>query len=74
MGLLSNPPKPTIRDPFSAIYIEDTEADVISKFKRAFCPPGQVKDNPCLDYLKHIVFQKFNTFTIQRKAEHGGDK
>jgi len=43
-------------DPFSAIFMEDTEEEVNAKVKKAFCPAAIVKDNPCLDYLKYIIF------------------
>lgn len=42
-------------DPESAIFMEDQEHEVNTKIKKAFCPPQQVADNPCLEYLKHIV-------------------
>jgi tyrosyl-tRNA synthetase len=74
MGLKQGQPKMSKSDPDSAIFMEDTEADVNLKIKRAYCPPGDLKDNPCFDYLKHIVFQKFDSFTISRKPEDGGDK
>jgi len=74
MGLKQGQPKMSKSDPDSAIFMEDTESDVNLKIKRAYCPPGDLKDNPCFDYLKHIVFQKFDTFTVSRKAEDGGDK
>jgi len=73
MGLKKGQAKMSKSDPDSAIFMEDTEADVISKIKKAYCPPGDLKDNPCFDYLKHIIFQKFDTFSVKRKAEDGGD-
>merc|ERR1712083_647981 len=48
----------------SAIFMEDEPADVARKLKKAYCPPKIVKDNPCLDYVKHIIFPKFNEFRI----------
>jgi tyrosyl-tRNA synthetase len=30
-------------DPESAIFMEDSEADVNVKLKKAYCPPGQVE-------------------------------
>lgn len=50
------------------------QAEVNIKIKKSFCPPGIVKDNPCFDYLKHLVFQKFDEFPVTRKPDNGGDK
>jgi len=61
-------------DPDSAIFMEDSVADVNRKVKKAYCPPGQVKENPILDYMKHIIFPKFNTIIIKRSEANGGDQ
>ena len=61
-------------DPESAIYMDDEEADVNRKIKKAFCPMPEDdnKNNPILEYVKYIIMEKFNKFTINRKEEHGG--
>jgi len=74
MGLGKGQQKMSKSDPNSAIFMEDTEADVNVKIKNAFCPPEIVQDNPCFDYLKHLVFQKFDSFTVTRKDSDGGNK
>ena len=62
----------------SAIYMEDTEEDVINKIKKAFCPPKKIYENgkiinPCMDYMKNIVFGARNSIEIKRKPENGGN-
>jgi tyrosyl-tRNA synthetase len=74
MGLKEGQEKMSKSDPESAIFMEDTEADVNRKIKQAFCPPQIVEKNPCIDYVKHIVFPKFGEFEIARKEENGGNK
>jgi tyrosyl-tRNA synthetase len=74
MGLKKGQAKMSKSDPESAIFMEDTEADVNVKIKKAWCPEGDLTENPCFDYLKHIVFQKLDSFTILRKEQNGGDK
>lgn len=32
--------------------MEDSEADVKRKIKKAFCPPNVVEGNPCVTYVK----------------------
>jgi len=74
MGLKQGQAKMSKSDPDSAIFMEDSEADVNAKITKSFCPPGEIKDNPCFDYLKHLVFQKLDSITITRKEEFGGNK
>mmetsp|Transcript_79597 Transcript_79597/g.170676 ORF Transcript_79597/g.170676 Transcript_79597/m.170676 type:complete len:745 (-) Transcript_79597:188-2422(-) len=74
-GLKAGQSKMSKSDPDSAIFMEDTPADVERKIRNAYCPtkpenaakPAEddemhlVKDdlmNPCLDYLKFILFSK----------------
>jgi tyrosyl-tRNA synthetase len=73
MGLKEGQEKMSKSDPDSAIFMEDTVEDVKRKIKRAYCPPGIVDKNPCLDWLKHIVFGKLSVWSIKRSPENGGD-
>jgi tyrosyl-tRNA synthetase len=74
MGLKEGQEKMSKSDPDSAIFMEDTAADVKRKIKRAFCPVGVVEKNPVLDWVKHIVFARDGEFSVSRKPEFGGDK
>lgn len=74
MGFKQDQEKMSKSDPFSAIFMEDTEKEVEEKVNLAYCPPGQVAKNPCLEYLRYIVFGTFKEFTVQRHKDHGGDK
>lgn len=73
-GLLQGQEKMSKSDPKSAIFMEDSEADVNSKIKGAFCPPQQVDGNPCLAYVRLIVLPWYGSFEVSRKAEQGGNK
>lgn len=44
------------------------------KIKKAFCPPKIVEGNPCLEYIKYLVFPWFNEFIVERSVNNGGDK
>ncbi|EGC28955.1 tyrosine-tRNA ligase [Dictyostelium purpureum] len=68
-GLKEGQEKMSKSDPESAIFMEDTEADVNTKIKKAYCPPGIIEKNPILDYTKHIVFQKVESLTINIKDQ-----
>lgn len=61
-------------DPDSAIFMEDTEAEIISKIKKAYCPPEVIEGNPVIDYVKCIIFEAHGKLQILRKKENGGDK
>lgn len=73
MGLLEGQAKMSKSDPDSAIFMEDSEADVNAKIKKAYCPPSIIKDNPILDYCKYIIFGKFSSFTVERADKNGGN-
>ena len=59
--------------PETAIFMTDSKEDIIKKFKNAYCPEGQAKDNPVLEYAKYIVFEKFDNILIKRPDKFGGD-
>ncbi|KAK1261543.1 hypothetical protein QJS04_geneDACA021663 [Acorus gramineus] len=54
--------------------MEDEEAEVNVKIKKAYCPPLIVEGNPCLEYIKYIVFPWFNKFEVERDEKNGGYK
>lgn len=59
--------------PESAIFMTDTKEDIERKIKNAWCPEGEIKENPVLEYCKYIIFGKLDSFKIERKPEHGGN-
>ncbi|CBI34667.3 hypothetical protein VitviT2T_001970 [Vitis vinifera] len=73
-GLQQGQEKMSKSDPSSSIFMEDEEAEVNVKIKKAYCPPKVVEGNPCLEYVNYIIFPWFNEFKVERKAENGGDK
>ncbi|RAL45365.1 hypothetical protein DM860_013761 [Cuscuta australis] len=48
-GLKEGQEKMSKTDASSSIFMEDDEAEVNKKIKRAFCPPKVVEKNPCLE-------------------------
>ena len=59
-------------NPASSIFMTDTEKEVNEKFRKAYCPEGQVRDNPVLEYCKYIIFEKIDEFVIERAEKFGG--
>ncbi|KAL6654315.1 hypothetical protein ACP70R_007780 [Stipagrostis hirtigluma subsp. patula] len=73
-GLKEGQHKMSNSDPSSAIFMEDDESVVNQKIKKAFCPPKIIEGNPCLEYIRYIVFPWFGRFHVLRKEANGGDK
>uniref|UniRef100_A0A0D6QRW4 tyrosine--tRNA ligase n=1 Tax=Araucaria cunninghamii TaxID=56994 RepID=A0A0D6QRW4_ARACU len=73
-GLQQGQEKMSKSDPTSAVFMEDEEADVNLKIKKAFCPPNVVGGNPCLEYIQYIIFPWFGKFEVHRTEANGGDK
>lgn len=76
MGLLEGQGKMSKSKPDSAIFMTDTEADVNRKIKKAYCKPGDVTNNPIIDYTEHLIFPALKrtgqAFIIDRPEKHGG--
>ncbi|KAM3735998.1 hypothetical protein ACB098_10G129800 [Castanea mollissima] len=73
-GLQEGQAKKSKSDPLSSIFMEDDEAEVNLKIKKAYCLPGIVEGNPCLEYVKYLILPWFKKFEIEPSAENGGDK
>jgi tyrosyl-tRNA synthetase len=64
MGLKQGQEKMSKSDPESAIWMEDSAAEVATKVKKAFCPPGVAEANPVLQYVRYIVLPWFGHVDI----------
>ncbi len=58
--------------PKSCIFIHDSPEEIKNKINLAYCPPRQVKGNPVLEIVKHIIFPKQETFYVNRESKYGG--
>ncbi len=58
--------------PDSAIFMTDTTEDIKRKINKAWCPEGEIKENPVLEYCKHIIFEKFEQVIVERPQKFGG--
>ncbi len=60
--------------PNSAVFVNDTPAEIKNKVKAAFCPEGNVSVNPILDWAKYVIFRdKDSSIHIERKPKFGGN-
>ncbi|KAJ0401567.1 hypothetical protein ATCC90586_002875 [Pythium insidiosum] len=74
LGLKQEQWKMSTTDPESAIYVDDSPAEVSTKVKKAYCPPGEVRGNPILQYMQQLVFPSHpEGVTLERSDKNGGD-
>lgn len=71
MGLKEGQEKMSKSDPDSAIFMEDSAIDVERKIKKCYCPEKIVQNNPVMDYLKYMIFERFDSLTV--KNPNGGE-
>lgn len=73
-GLKEGQEKMSKSDPMTAIFMEDSEEEVRAKIGKAFCPEKVAAGNPCLEYIKYIVFGSLGEFLVERPEKYGGNK
>ncbi|KAM5566494.1 tyrosine--tRNA ligase 1, cytoplasmic [Rosa sericea] len=71
-GLKEGQEKMSKKIPNSAIFMNDNEAEVNRKIEEAFCPEKVVEGNPCLEYIKYLIFPWFNGFVVEQIEQDGG--
>ncbi|MGD1838751.1 MAG: tyrosine--tRNA ligase [Nitrososphaeraceae archaeon] len=59
--------------PIGSILIHDDFETINNKISKAFCPVGISENNPILELLKYVIFQRFSEFTIERPSKYGGN-
>jgi tyrosyl-tRNA synthetase len=64
-------------NPDSAIFMTDSKEDIERKINKAWCPEGETKENPILEYCRYIIFESFDRLRIdgmkiERPAKFGG--
>lgn len=64
-------------NPDSAVFMTDSTKDIERKINKAYCPEGQIEENPVLEYFKFIVFDSFDKLglseiKIERPEKFGG--
>ncbi len=55
------------------ISVRDSAEDVERKILKAYCPKGQVEDNPILQIVQFYIFPRFGKILIEREEKFGGD-
>ena len=60
-------------DPNSGIFIHDTDEQIRTKIKKAWCEEGKSENNPLLEISKQIIFHEFSEVTVERPEKFGGN-
>ncbi len=60
-------------DPNSAIFMNDSEDMIKGKINKAYCPEKTIEFNPILEYCKYIIFERFDSFKVERPEKWGGN-
>jgi tyrosyl-tRNA synthetase len=60
-------------NPEISIFIHDSSEDIQRKIKKAYCPEGEINDNPITDICKYIIFNRVDEIVISRPEKFGGD-
>ena len=60
-------------DPKSGILIHDTDDEIKSKIKKAWCEEGNTQNNPLLEIANHVIFHKFDSIKVERPEKFGGN-
>ena len=60
-------------NPNSAIFMIDTEEMITAKIKKAYCPEKKVEENPVLEYMRYIIFERKKEVVVERPAKFGGN-
>lgn len=63
--------------PDTSIFMTDTPEDIERKIAKAWCPEGETRENPILEYCRYILFESLDRLgidkiTIERPAKFGG--
>ncbi|KAJ3674852.1 hypothetical protein LUZ60_005468 [Juncus effusus] len=54
--------------------MDQRKAQVNEKIRKAHCPPKKVEGNPCIEYIKYMLFSGFGSFEVHRQEQNGGNK
>lgn len=60
-------------DPSSGIFIHNSDEEIRSKIKKAWCEEANIKNNPLLEISKNVIFHEFDDMKVERPEKFGGN-
>jgi tyrosyl-tRNA synthetase len=55
------------------ISVDDSEAEINAKMKKAFCPAGEVENNPVLELFRYHISPRYEEIVFERPEKFGGN-
>jgi tyrosyl-tRNA synthetase len=55
------------------ISVDDSETEINAKMKKAFCPAGEVENNPVLELFRYHICPRYEEIVFERPEKFGGD-
>lgn len=60
-------------DPNSGVFIHNTDDEIRTKIKKAWCEEANIENNPLLEISRHIIFHELDEIKIERPEKFGGN-
>ena len=60
-------------DPNSGIFIHNSDDEIKTKIKKAWCEEANILNNPLLEISKNIIFHEFGEMKVERPEKFGGN-
>ncbi|WP_321420420.1 tyrosine--tRNA ligase [uncultured Methanomethylovorans sp.] len=55
------------------ISVDDSEEEINQKMKKAFCPAGEVSENPMLELFRYHICPRYGEIIFERPEKYGGN-
>jgi len=55
------------------ISVDDSEEEVNQKMKKAFCPAGEIAENPMLELFRYHICPRYEEIVFERPEKYGGN-
>ena len=60
-------------DPNSGVFIHNSDDEIRTKIKKAWCEEANIQNNPLLEISKHVIFHEFKEIKVERPEKFGGN-
>ena len=60
-------------DPNSGVFIHNSDSEIRTKIKKAWCEEANIQNNPVLEIVRHVIFHEFKEIKIERPEKFGGN-
>jgi tyrosyl-tRNA synthetase len=60
-------------DPNSGVFIHNTDEEIKTKIKKAWCEEANIQNNPLLEISKNVILHEFDEMKVERPEKFGGN-